>query len=103
MTAPTEAGTLIGGRICFNPLFRECLVSPRMMDVARAMLDTHLRISQTETHKGRPANSPHGRSWHSGWPHDLSAYGPNDEEPWRHCGAASLAPSPTTHTSLPER
>lgn len=73
--------------ITFNPVFRNYLIEPRMMAVATGMLDTHLRISQTETHKGRPAHSEHGRSWHSDWPHDLSAYGPNDREPWRHCGA----------------
>ena len=76
-------------QICFNPEFREHLVNPRMLAVAQAMLDTHVRISQTETEKGRPANSQQidWRFWHSDWPHDLSAYGPSDAEPWRHCGA----------------
>eukprot|EP01052_Picozoa_sp_SAG31_P010990 SAG31_NODE_612_length_13548_cov_171.183285_7_plen_221_part_00 len=59
--------------ITFNPLYRKYLIEPRMLAVAKAMLDTHVRISQTETHKQRGANSPHVRSWHSDWPHDLSA------------------------------
>jgi hypothetical protein len=89
---PDEAGVLpmhapAVNEITFNPLFRNFLIDQRMLAVAKGMLDTHVRISQTETHKGRPAHSAHGRSWHSDWPHDLSAYGPNDEEPWRHCGA----------------
>ena len=73
--------------ICRNELFGSHLIEPRILGVAKAMLDTHVRISQTETHKGRSANAAHGRSWHSDWPHDLSSYGPNEEEPWRHCGA----------------
>ena len=89
---PDEAGVLpmhapAVNEITFNPLFRNFLIDQRMLAVAKGMLDTHVRISQTETHKGRSAHSAHGRSWHSDWPHDLSAYGPNDEEPWRHCGA----------------
>ena len=73
--------------ICRNELFGSYLIEPRILGVAKAMLDTHVRISQTETHKGRSANAAHGRSWHSDWPHDLSSYGPSEEEPWRHCGA----------------
>ena len=89
---PDENGVLpIHGpainEISFNPVFGNFLIEPRVLAVARGMLDTHLRTSQTETHKGRPAHSEHGRSWHSDWPHDLSSYGPSPDEPWRHCGA----------------
>ena len=59
--------------ICRNELFGSYLIEPRILGVAKAMLDTHVRISQTETHKGRSANAAHGRSWHSDWPHDLSS------------------------------
>ena len=61
--------------------------------MASELLDTHLRIAQTEVSKDRmpgPAGAhvPAGaRSWHTDWPHDLTAYGPSAQEPWRHCGA----------------
>ena len=80
--------------IARNEVFAEYLVEPRVLRVAKAMLDTHVRILQTEVNKSsRPAGQAlseqqlRRRSWHSDWPHDLSAYGPNSEQPWRHCGA----------------
>lgn len=76
--------------------FAEYLAEPRVLRVARAMLDTHIRILQTEVNKSsRPAKKPLSeqqlkhRGWHSDWPHDLSAYGPNSEHPWKHCGAVA--------------
>ena len=80
--------------IARNETFAECLVEPRVLQVAKAMLDTHVRISQTEVNKsGKPKGEVLSeeqllrRGWHSDWPHDLTAYGPSSEEPWRHCGA----------------
>jgi ectoine hydroxylase-related dioxygenase (phytanoyl-CoA dioxygenase family) len=77
-----------------NETFAEYLVEPRVLQVAKAALDPHVRISQTEVNKSsRPSTEPLSeeqlmrRSWHSDWPHDLTAYGPSHEEPWRHCGA----------------
>jgi ectoine hydroxylase-related dioxygenase (phytanoyl-CoA dioxygenase family) len=79
-----------------NETFAEYLAEPRVLRVARAMLDTHVRILQTEVNKSsKPAKQPlseeqlRGRGWHSDWPHDLTAYGPNIEEPWKHCGAVA--------------
>ena len=82
--------------IARNEVFAEYLAEPRVLRVAKAMLDTHVRILQTEVNKSsRPAGQAlseqqlRRRSWHSDWPHDLSAYGPNSEQPWRHCGAVA--------------
>ena len=76
--------------------FAEYLAEPRVLKVARAALDTHIRIMQTEVNKSsRPAEQPNSaeqlrrRGWHSDWPHDLTAYGPSDEQPWKHCGAVA--------------
>lgn len=76
-------------------VFGECLVEPRVLRVAKTMLDTHVRISQTETFKSsmpRKNATPEqlqGRGWHSDWPHDLTAYGPTSQRPWMHCGAVA--------------
>ena len=77
-------------------VFAEYLAEPRVLKVARAALDTHIRIMQTEVNKSsRPAEQPisaeqlRRRGWHSDWPHDLTAYGPSDEQPWKHCGAVA--------------
>eukprot|EP01050_Picozoa_sp_SAG11_P015159 SAG11_NODE_1937_length_4032_cov_6.541826_1_plen_321_part_00 len=107
--------------IACNLRLAQHIAEPRLLAVARKVLDPHLRISQTETRKDRPAGVEHRRSWHTDvsgqraadtgslyqdasehcvwpsvmllrelqWPHDLSSYGPTDEEPWRHCGAVS--------------
>ena len=87
--------------------FAEYLAEPRVLRVARAMLDTHIRILQTEVNKSsRPAKKPLSeqqlkhRGWHSDWPHDLSAYGPNSEHPWKHCGAVAQ-PFPTSAWHYP--
>ena len=77
-------------------VFAGYLAAPRMIEVARAMLGQHIRIMQTEVNKSsRPARKPISedqlkrRGWHSDWPHDLTAYGPNTEQPWKHCGAVA--------------
>jgi hypothetical protein len=77
-------------------VFAEYLAAPRVLKVARSILDPHIRIVQTEVNKSsRPAKKPiseeqlQRRGWHSDWPHDLTAYGPNDEQPWKHCGAVA--------------
>ena len=77
-------------------VFAEYLAAPRVLKVARAILDPHIRIMQTEVNKSsRPAEKPiseeqlRRRGWHSDWPHDLTAYGPNEEQPWKHCGAVA--------------
>ena len=77
-------------------VFAEHLAEPRVLRVTRAALDTHIRIMQTEVNKSsRPAVQPiseeqlQRRGWHSDWPHDLTAYNPSDEHPWKHCGAVA--------------
>ncbi len=79
-----------------NETLAEYLAAPRVLRVARAMLDPHVRILQTEVNKSaRPVEGPfsgeklRGRNWHSDWPHDLTAYGPDSERPWKHCGAVA--------------
>ena len=62
--------------IARNDTFTEYLVEPSVIRVAKAMLDTHVRILQTEVSK---ASKPTGeaksqeqllrRCWHSDWPH----------------------------------
>jgi hypothetical protein len=76
--------------------FARHLAESRVLQVARAILDPHVRIMQTEVNKSsRPAPQPitdemrQRRGWHSDWPHDLTAYGPSEEHPWRHCGAVA--------------
>ena len=81
--------------IARNEMFAEHLAEPRVLNVAKAMLDTHVRIVQTEVNKSshpwpdRPLDEKQvrARSWHSDWPHDLTAYVPNQDDPWIHCGA----------------
>ena len=82
--------------IARNETFAEYLVEPRVLRVAKAMLDTHVRILQTEVNKSsKPAAEALSeeqllrRGWHSDWPHDLTAYRPSSEEPWKHCGAVA--------------
>jgi ectoine hydroxylase-related dioxygenase (phytanoyl-CoA dioxygenase family) len=82
--------------IARNETFAEYLVEPRLLRVARTMLDTHVRVLQTEVNKSsKPAaealseDQLRRRGWHSDWPHDLTAYGPKPEEPWKHCGAVA--------------
>ncbi len=82
--------------IARNETFAEYLAESRVLRVAKAMLDTHVRILQTEVNKSsRPAGEAlseeqlRRRGWHSDWPHDLTAYGPSSEEPWKHCGAVA--------------
>ena len=77
-------------------VFAQYLAAPRVLQVARAILDPHIRIMQTEVNKSsRPSENPiseeqlRRRGWHSDWPHDLTAYGPNEEQPWKHCGAVA--------------
>jgi ectoine hydroxylase-related dioxygenase (phytanoyl-CoA dioxygenase family) len=82
--------------IARNETFAEYLVEPRVLRVAKAMLDTHVRILQTEVNKSSKSTGEElseeqlrRRGWHSDWPHDLTAYGPSSEEPWKHCGAVA--------------
>ena len=82
--------------IARNETFAEYLAEPRVLRVVKTMLDTHVRILQTEVEKSsKPAEQPvsqeqlRKRTWHSDWPHDLTAYGPSSEEPWKHCGAVA--------------
>ena len=83
--------------IARNETFAEYLAEPRVLQVAKAMLDTHVRILQTEVNKSskpwpdRPLSEKQlrARSWHSDWPHDLTAYIPTADDPWIHCGAVA--------------
>ena len=82
--------------IARNESVAEYFAEPRVLKVARAVLDPHVRILQTEVNKSaKPAEQPlseeqlRWRSWHSDWPHDLTAYNPSSKDPWKHCGAVA--------------
>ena len=45
--------------IAKQEVFGEYLVEPRMLRVAKTMLDTHLRIAQTEVNKSRAPDPNH--------------------------------------------
>ena len=82
--------------IARNESVAEYFAEPRVLKVARAALDPHVRILQTEVNKSaKPAEQPlseeqlRWRSWHSDWPHDLTAYNPSSKDPWKHCGAVA--------------
>ena len=92
--------------IACNEVFAEHLAEPRVVATAKAMLDSHLRIAQTEVNKSRaPDATPEqaqSRGWHSDWPHDLTAYHASSQEPWRHCGAVAQPCAPSIlHPLLP--
>ena len=84
--------------IARNETFAEYLVEPRVLRVAKAMLDTHVRILQTEVTASLGVSKPTGeafseeqlasRRWHSDWPHDLAAYRTSGEE-WNLAGAVA--------------
>ena len=79
--------------IAFQETFAEHVAESRLLAVAKAMLDPHIRIAQTEVNKsiapvpadtradparplqtGQLAERLARRGWHSDWPHDLTAY-----------------------------
>lgn len=76
------------------PLFREWLAHPVVLDVARQMLDDHVRLAQInyrlikgDDEDGTPGGvpwvkdrTPLRREWHTDWPHDLNAYGGDNAE-----------------------
>ncbi len=84
--------------IARNETFAEHLVEPRVLRVAKAMLDTHVRILQTQVTASAKSSKPTGeafseeqllrRRWHSDWPHDLAAYRTTGEE-WNLAGAVA--------------
>lgn len=76
---PLAAGLAVNGG---NPMLSDLcrvrglhpyLSSPRMLSIARQLLDPHIRIAQTAIGKNRPPNSqplPTGnRLWHTDWPY----------------------------------
>lgn len=69
----------IVNQAAFVPQFAECLSEPRVLAVARAVLDQHCRIAQVEAlgKSKHPGSIPHNnmRGWHSDWPHDFEAAG----------------------------
>ena len=83
--------------IARNETFADYLAEPRVLQIAKTMLDTHVRILQTEVNKSSrpwpdrplPEKQLRARSWHSDWPHDLTAYIPTADDPWIHCGAVA--------------
>ncbi|MEM7133017.1 MAG: phytanoyl-CoA dioxygenase family protein [Chloroflexota bacterium] len=83
----------IPNEIVWMPQYAQHLASPYVVDVARRVLDDHLRIAQLHTRfieTDKADGTPGGfgavkyrgradtREWHTDWPHDLSAYGAGD-------------------------
>ena len=65
-----EPGTCL---VAYVPSLAACFADERVLGVARAMLDPHVRISQTEFKTCPPnAQEANRRSWHSDFPHDLT-------------------------------
>ena len=88
--SPAPAGPLAAGLLHFNgnpqlsdlcrlECLHEHLTSPRVTEIARRLLDAHIRIAQIAITKNRPPSSsplPNNlgqRLWHTDWPHDLTA------------------------------
>lgn len=73
--------------ILWLPKYAQHLAHPTLMAIAKRMLDDHLRIAQLHLRPIKPGGwgsarhngRPDVRSWHTDWPHDLSAYGAGDE------------------------
>ncbi len=97
-THKEQADALSQNLIARMPLFREYLVHPVVLDVARQMLDDHVRMAQLNLRtirgdegdqKGGVAwaasHTRHSREWHTDWPHDLNGYGGDNAE--RNAGA----------------
>ncbi|MBE84968.1 MAG: hypothetical protein CME21_20620 [Gemmatimonadetes bacterium] len=76
--------------IVWMPKYAQHLAHPAVTAVARHVLDDHVRIAQLHS-RHLPVDGKHGgpvskhrgdpetREWHTDWPHDLSAYGGNDQ------------------------
>ena len=103
---PAPAGPLAAGLRHYggNPMLSDLcrlhalhpyLSSPRMLEIARRLLDPHIRIAQIAISKNRPPNSqplPTGnRLWHTDWPHDLTAYDPLANQPGNMGNVGSVA------------
>ena len=93
-----QADALSQNLIARMPLFREYLAHPTVLNVARQMLDDHVRMAQINLRtirgdegdlKGGVAwaatHTRHSREYHTDWPHDLSAYGGDNAD--RNAGA----------------
>ena len=65
-----EHGAWARNVIAFMPSFATYLADKRVLGVAKALLDPHVRISQTE-YKLRPPHSEINRAYHSDFPYDL--------------------------------
>lgn len=88
LAAPGE----MHNQVLFLPKYQQYLSHQLVVSVARAMLDTHVRIAQTHirhvspdstaTKDGGCFGGDAGRStrgWHTDWPHDLSTYAQGDD------------------------
>lgn len=79
-------------QLAYAPLFAAALGSPRVLEVARRALNAQqLRIPQAAAVPYRdasPTREPDQRSFHTDWPHDLTAYVPDGCLP-QHSGAVA--------------
>eukprot|EP01052_Picozoa_sp_SAG31_P035849 SAG31_NODE_4383_length_3284_cov_1.151962_1_plen_423_part_00 len=85
----TMGGQRPRNEIVLQPSFARHLCHPAIVGIAQTMLDAHVRIA-TVGHRNLPSSvgpntgtggfavgpkenrGPHGREWHTDWPHDLS-------------------------------
>jgi ectoine hydroxylase-related dioxygenase (phytanoyl-CoA dioxygenase family) len=81
--------------IVWLPEYAKHLAHPAITEIARTLLDEHLKIAQLHLRPiaatagdgtlggfGRPEHRGRAdtREWHTDWPHDLSAYGGDDPQ-----------------------
>ena len=66
-----EHGRWARNVIAFMPSFATYLADKRVLGVAKALLDPHVRISQTEIKMRRP-HLEMNRAYHSDFPYDLN-------------------------------
>ena len=93
-------GQAAQAQLCRCPVLSSCFSEPRLLAIARAVLNTdHVRVGQAniapswntrEDHDGDPNER---WTWHSDWPHDLTAYSGARAIP-RFCSGAVQQPFP---------
>ncbi len=58
--------------VAYVPSLAAYFADERILGVAQAMLDPHVRIAQTEFKTRPPNDESNRRSWHTDFPHDLT-------------------------------
>ena len=93
-------------QLAYTSALNEYLCDPRILGIARSMIDDHVRIGQCAIGKTRPvlttdetllpapgagdARASDGRLWHTDWPHDVVCYGGGVGNPEANVGSLAL-------------